>query len=174
MEYKASLDLPCKIITGVITVLFLAITAWNVWLILFAEDNPIGITASLLSILLLVTIYLISYLFSPVSYMVSGDRLTIKRHWRDYYLELKNIKNIYLVDKESMGWTIRTFGVGGLFGYYGKFRNKHFGNMTWFATRLSNFVVLETTNNKKILLTPDNTDMIKEIETSTGKRPSIV
>ena len=71
-----------------------------------------------------------------------------------------------------MKWTIRTFGVGGLFGYYGKFRNKTFGNMTWFATQQKNYLIFETTNNQKIVLTPDDTDMIKEIQKLIGKSSS--
>ncbi len=59
------------------------------------------------------------------------------------------------VDKDKMGWAIRIFGVGGLFGYFGKFANKEMGNMTWYATRRDKTVLVTTTGNKKIIVTPD-------------------
>ena len=50
---------------------------------------------------------------------------------------------------------IRTFGVGGLFGYYGQFYNSKIGSMTWYATRQNNTVLVRTIDNKNIVLTPD-------------------
>ena len=49
----------------------------------------------------------------------------------------------------------RTFGVGGLYGYYGKFYNRTFGSMTWYATRRDKLVLVKFQNKKKIILTPD-------------------
>jgi hypothetical protein len=59
------------------------------------------------------------------------------------------------LDKEKIGWAIRTFGVGGLFGYYGKFANTKLGSMTWYATRKDRAILVRTIDNKKIILTPD-------------------
>lgn len=41
--------------------------------------------------------------------------------------------------------------------------------MTWYATRLKNYVMIETVNNERIIVTPDNTDMVKEIRKLIGK-----
>ncbi len=60
-----------------------------------------------------------------------------------------------MLDKEKIGWAIRTFGVGSLFGYYGKFANTKLGSMTWYATRKDKTVLVRTIDNKKIILTPD-------------------
>ena len=60
-----------------------------------------------------------------------------------------------IVDKETMKWTVRTFGVGGLFGYFGKFANRALGSMTLYATRRNNYVLIITTDERKIIITPD-------------------
>ncbi len=174
MEYKASLDRTSKIITGLITVLFAGIATWNFWLMFNGPESITDFSANILSVVVILGIYSFCYLFRSVQYVVEKNRLTIKRPLKDYYLELNEIKDIYITDKETMKWTIRTFGVGGLFGYYGKFRNKKFGNMTWFATKRNNYVVLETTNNRKIVLTPDDTNMVKEIEQMIEKNKSLL
>ena len=59
------------------------------------------------------------------------------------------------ISNNDMGLTIRTFGVGGLFGYFGKFFNSKIGRLTMYGTRRNNTVLIET-DNKKIILTPDD------------------
>lgn len=61
-----------------------------------------------------------------------------------------------VLEKDALYWSIRTFGVGGLFGYFGKFANAKLGNMTWYATRRDKTVLIKTAGNKKIILTPDD------------------
>lgn len=68
-----------------------------------------------------------------------------------------------------MGWVWKTFGNGGLFGFYGEFKNDRYGYMTWYATKRSNYVMLETTEREKIVLTPDNVDMVTEIKKLIGQ-----
>ena len=36
--------------------------------------------------------------------------------------------------------------------------------MTWYATRRNNYLIIETDDNEKIVLTPDDTKMIDEIK----------
>jgi len=78
-------------------------------------------------------------------------------------IPLENVKDVFVATRESMKWTIRTFGNGGLFGYFGKFRNGNYGNMTWYATRSNNYVMIITASDKKIVLTPDEVSMVDEI-----------
>ena len=172
MEYKASLDKTSKIITILITVLFLSIATYNFWLIYTGSGTSINITANIASVFLILGIYSFCYLFRPLGYVVGKNRLTIKRPLKNYHLDIDKIKNVSLASEETMKWTARTFGVGGLFGYYGKFSNQTFGGMTWFATQRKNYLVLETTSNRKIVLTPDDTEMVKEIEELIEKKQS--
>jgi hypothetical protein len=62
---------------------------------------------------------------------------------------------VQLLDKETLSWSVRVFGVGGFFGYFGKFANTKLGTMIWYATPKDNIVLVEMLNNKKIILTPD-------------------
>ncbi len=164
MEYKASLDRIAKTITVLITILFSAISFWNSWLMYTSFDTVKHFGGNIIAVILILIIYAGCYLFRPISYVIEKNWLIIKRPLKDYQLDIDKIKNASLLSDESMKWTARTFGVGGLFGYYGKFRNQTFGGMTWYATQRKNYLVIETINNRKIVLTPDDTDMLKEIE----------
>jgi hypothetical protein len=169
MEYKATLDRSSKLITGFITLLFLGILAYNIWLInLESGDlNPSG--ASIFSCTLIIAIYLFCYLFGPTKYIIERGKLIIRRPLKDLTIDILNIKDVALIDKDAMKWSIRTFGNGGLFGFYGKFRNGAFGNMTWYATKRNNYVMLKTTDSETIILTPDDTKMVDELRKLIGR-----
>jgi hypothetical protein len=57
--------------------------------------------------------------------------------------------------------------MGGLFGYYGNFVNFSLGRMTWYATRRDKPVLVKTTDNRKIIVTPDDPDtFVNELSAS--------
>jgi hypothetical protein len=164
MEYKATLDLTSKIISVIVTLAFLAITVYTFSMMDFKSGIGTESLVLMLSTLLIIVIYLICYLLRPLKYVLDNDKLVIKRLAFDLTIEIKTIKSASLADKESMRWTIRTFGNGGLFGYIGKFYNQTFGAMTWYATRRSHYIVLGTSSSEKIVITPDDLDMANEIQ----------
>jgi hypothetical protein len=150
MTYKTSLDNLAKGITISVTLLFLAILIGQ-----FSIVKDTGWAVPIITTVTLFLIYFISFAFSPINYEVSAQNLTIHRLLIDVNIDRNQIKNVELLDKEQLAWVIRTFGVGGLFGYYGKFANSKLGSMTWYATRRDKTVLIETLDNKKIILTPD-------------------
>ena len=150
MIYKTSLDKLAKAVTIGVTILFAVIIVGQFSIIkITGRAIPIYTTVALL------LIYFIAFAFSPIHYQLSADQLIIHRFFKDVIIDRTQIKTVELLDKEKISWAIRTFGVGGLFGYYGKFANAKLGSMTWYATRKDRTVLVSTMNNKKIILTPD-------------------
>ena len=150
MIYKTSLDKLAKAVTIGVTILFAVIIVGQFSIIkITGRAIPIYTTVALL------LIYFIAFAFSPIHYQLSADKLIIHRFFKDVIIDRTQIKTVELLDKEKISWAIRTFGVGGLFGYYGKFANAKLGSMTWYATRKDRTVLVSTMNNKKIILTPD-------------------
>ena len=49
---------------------------------------------------------------------------------------------------------VRTYGVSGLFGYFGRFYTKHLGHHSMYATDRHKSVVIRT--NKTYVISPDN------------------
>lgn len=54
--------------------------------------------------------------------------------------------------------SIRTFGIGGLFGYIGYFKNSILGSYKAYATNSEKAVLIET-SDKPIIVTPDDPDL---------------
>ena len=150
MVYKASWDKSVKIITIGVSVLFLAILSMPLFK---KDDNVIG---QFFLGSMIVLIYVGVYLFRPVNYKLTSDNLTVHRPLSDVNIDRRLIESVLLLEKGALKFTIRTFGVGGLFGNYGRFYNTHFGKMTWYATRMDKAVLVKTIDGKKIIVTPDD------------------
>ena len=151
MTYNTSLDNVTKAITIGITILFATIIIGQYSIIkdATASATPIYTTVGLL------VIYFIAFAFRPIKYSLTNDNLIVHRLFSKVKIERSKIKSVELLDKEKLSWSIRIFGVGGFFGYFGKFANAKLGTMTWYATRKDSIVLVEMLNNKKIILTPD-------------------
>jgi cytochrome c biogenesis factor len=99
---------------------------------------------------------LFTYGFSPKGYSLQDGQLVIYRPFRNKFYGTESIQTVSIVAKEELKWSMRVFGVGGLFGYFGLFRNSRYGTMIWYASRRDQFVVIERSNGKTIVLTPDD------------------
>lgn len=99
---------------------------------------------------------LLTFGFSPRAYSVQDGQLVIYRPFRNKFYRTEGIQTVTIVSKEELKWSMRVFGVGGLFGYFGLFRNSRYGTMIWYATRRDQFVVIERSNGRAIVLTPDD------------------
>ncbi len=151
MTYKASLDTTSKVVTTLISALFIVII--TVQVVLFVQS---GNWTFLATSVLLLGIYVVSYLYRPVCYEVGNGNIIVHRPGSDVTIPYDDVKVISLIAGQQLKGSIRTFGAGGLFGYFGQFMNKELGCMTWYATKRGRKVVLiELQNNKKIVLTPD-------------------
>ena len=111
-----------------------------------------------------IAIILGSYLFSPRKYELQNGQLIIKRLIGAKVINLTDIIEIRKINRGEMTGTIRTFGVGGLFGYYGKFHNSTFGHMTYYVTQRKNMILLKTKDEKKIIISPDDVNMINKLQ----------
>lgn len=79
-------------------------------------------------------------------------------------LKFDDIEQVRAVEEGEMNGLIRTFGVGGLFGYFGKYYANRIGNMTLYATQRKNRILIITKQHKKIVITPDDLSMLEKLE----------
>ena len=149
--FTTSLDKFNKTTTIIVIVFLLVISTTIFFLIPDGERNIID-SMVFLPIILCVVLYL----FRPNNYSVSSDKLLIHRMIKDVKINRSNIQSVQEIDESQVKNSLRTFGVGGFFGNFGTFWNGKLGKMIWYVTRRNNFVLVETKDQKKIILTPDN------------------
>lgn len=163
-EFKASIDTLAKIITALVFVLliFLARQSFNAILTAHGEMSTILLHTGALAVMMLV--FFGSWLYAPQSYSVGPTLLTINRPAGKIKVNLKEITEIRMPDDAEMSGTIRTFGVGGLWGYYGKFYTPKIGSVNFYATQRINRILIVTRQGKKILITPDDISLMGRIK----------
>lgn len=148
MKFKATLSNTVKVIT---TISFLLVPV-AVYTIITSPELTTAYRAVLIATFAGLLVF--TYLFSITGYTVDTDFVIVNRPLYNVKIKRSDITDRRVLTDEEMKWTIRSFGVGGLFGYQGKFTNSNIGPMTWYATRRGNYVLL-VVGGKKIVLTPD-------------------
>lgn len=146
-EFKtAKMDNKTKIITIILLIALplLSITS-------FFLQPPKPIVSVFLTVLLSVVI-LISYGLVPKRIAISDSQILIKNLFGSIVINIEEISTLERIEK--IGFNIRTFGVGGLFGYFGYFN----GNDTWYVTNIHKKVKMILKSGKKYMMSPENTD----------------
>ncbi|QPH38714.1 PH domain-containing protein [Pedobacter endophyticus] len=170
MDYKASLDTLCKGTTIGILILFIAIGQKNVRLLISVNGDIKLILIHGGVLLLLISTFVGSYLYSTSKYSLSGETLVIHRPVGEVVIKLSDIAEIRLLDSTDFSGVVRTFGNSGLFGYYGKYYNSKIGNMTWFVTQKKNRILLRTHRKKKIIISPDDVSLVEKVNHYLNQR----
>ena len=150
MEFRASLDKFMIIMTFSLVSLLIFLPV----LIHFFVDAPYILIMSLIGLLLNV----ILFFFAPKSYLVEAGKLTINKGIGQKLYDLSGVKEIRLAEKDELRYSLRTLGVGGFLGDFGMFWVKSLGSMTWYCTKKSNYIIIRLSNNKIIVITPDDVD----------------
>jgi hypothetical protein len=164
MEYKASLDGLAKGITISILLVFAVLSGVNVSRLFTHQGDSLYILVNVLVTVLLISIVVVCYIYRPAGYLLTQDHLVIKRPIGKIIIPTSEITAVRLLHDDDIKGLIRTFGVGGMFGYYGKHYNSVLGHTTWYATRRDNLVFVQTSDKRKIVLSPDNIRMAEHLE----------
>ncbi|MEO0123329.1 MAG: PH domain-containing protein [candidate division WOR-3 bacterium] len=139
MEFKpAKLD-RLALITSIITSILLVCFSF-----FFLINNiPYGWIFALL----MLSIVLISYLLSPKSYYIQGAYFIIEKViGTKISIPISEIEGIFEVDDFYKLKPIRSLGNGGLFGYYGIYTTKDYGNINCQLTRLKDVLIIKSKN----------------------------
>jgi hypothetical protein len=141
-SFSASYDNSTKLVSASIFVVLLVAMA-------AIHSYVVGSLAALLLVA--------AYAWSPRSYTISGRSIIVKRLAGSARIPLDGIREARIATPADLQDCIRTFGNGGLFGYYGQFSTAKLGSCTWYVTNRSNSVVV-ITRAKTAVFSPDDVD----------------
>lgn len=155
--FKAPWDTMLRSISALTVVIMLGFPLYDLSTsggILINTGHPIIIR-------LVPAILIILLLFMIRSYKISGNALLVRRLFWNTRIELSDIRSA-LYDPEGMKGSIKTIGNGGVFSYSGWFYSKKLGKFRALATNRAECVVLNFTDGKTILISPENPQMFLE------------
>jgi len=108
---------------------------------LFATFIPLAILAGTLP-------------FVVRGYVLTDGELRIKRLGWENRVALADVVSVS-ADPDAIRWSIRLFGSGGLFGFFGWFMNRRLGSYRAYGTDPKNAVVIKL-RQRTIVVTPGN------------------
>jgi hypothetical protein len=164
LKFKASMDRLSIIITTATTMLLVFFVVTGVSELFTQEIAGPRLFLKTGLILFLAAIPIFCWLFSTKYYTLNDQRLTIHRPFRNREICINEISQVQAVSREDMKGSLRTFGVGGLFGYFGKFWVPQIGAVNAYATQMKNLVLIATHAGEQILISPDDVDLIGQIQ----------
>ena len=145
MRFQASYDTTTKLISAAVFIMFLGI----------AVD-----TSSLIAEGILAVIFLAAYAWSPTSYEITDGNVVIRRLIGNIRIPVAGIREVRIATRDDLSSSMRVFGSGGLFGYYGLFRNSTLGESNWYVTDRGNAVVLSGDSGIAIVSPDDQAGFI--------------
>ena len=151
-KFSASTNTTVKIVTAVTVLLLVYFVAAA-----FLGDSKL----TLIPAAILLFVIGLSYYFSITKYEVDRNQLIIRRPFDSVSISLENLQSVERIAKKDLRWTVRTFGIGGLFSYTGEFWNKKLGSMSWYVTRMDKAVMI-VHGNRKIVISPDDPEKFLE------------
>ncbi|MGB0370201.1 MAG: PH domain-containing protein [Opitutales bacterium] len=139
LNFSAPWDKPLKIVTTTVVLLFITLSIF------------------LPEILWIFTIILIlAYFLGVAGYSIREGQLLVHRAGWSKRFPLEKLEDLQ-VEPDAMMGSIRLFGIGGLFGYIGYFRNGLLGTYRVYATDPKKAVIARF-DGKTIVITPDDPD----------------
>lgn len=127
-------------------------------LLLFNTINGFS-SSGFIAILPVFLLLLITWGFHPSYYLLSPQEITIKRPFGDIRIPLSDIDEFENLTKEEMGFPIRLFACGGLFGHYGLYNSKAWGNYYMWCTNTNDMLMITRKNKKMIIISPFRKDI---------------
>ena len=153
MEFRsAKLDRGARIITSVVTLVLVGLA------VLFFLAVPFGWIFSLPMMLIII----ITYLWSPKRLIISDTSLIIEKSLgMKTVIPLGDIQGYAQIPDFAKLTVARTFGNGGLFGYYGIFSTAEYGDIHCQMTDLKNVFLIKA-KMRTYAVSPENHELFKE------------
>ncbi len=164
MIYKGSLDTLAIVITIIVVVLLLGIISRSVMELINADGDGMALLIHGLVVFVLSLALGLSLYFAPRAYAIQEGELTIQRYVGSVSYPLTDIQEVSIPEAGDFHGTIRTFGVGGLLGYFGKYYNKKFGHVHYYLTQRKNRVLITMSDGKKIVISPDDLGIVDRLK----------
>jgi hypothetical protein len=161
MKSKASLDKVSLFITSIVFIIVVVVTY-----LAFTKDSYVGA-------LITDGVLLIAYLFRPLSYVLTEETVIINRPVSKVAIRLQDIEQAKKITYSDLSITIRLFGSGGFFGYFGIFYSSTFGKLKAFMSQRKNLLLIKTFKHGTFVISPGDESFVQAVLTRSIDQTSL-
>jgi hypothetical protein len=142
MKQQIRFDKTTKILS--IVVLLIPVALFILPAVIIKDGNIIPILTSLF----LVIAFVVAWMLHPTSYEITDQQLLVHRPLGPIRI---NLSDIIKMEKTEPGFSVRLFGSGGLFGYYGIFSSGKLGRHLRYTGNNENLLFVNAGKKKYLL-----------------------
>jgi len=119
---------------------------------------------------------LVWFVFRPRWFDVSAEGLTIVWYVGARRVLATSIASVRAIGRDELGTMLRLWGVGGVFGGFGRFWSRKIGRLSVYATRRDGLVLIERHDGRPILITPADPDGFVDavVQVLSADRPAAI
>lgn len=154
MKFSATLDGWSKTIAAAISVAFIVLALSMIIVVGLSEGESRWLSIAMP--MLLLSIFGTAYLLRPLGYEISQNELIIHRPAYSAKYVLNSSMQYSTPHIADLGVTLRLFAAAAFWGYFGVFYSFRIGRFTAYCTRFDHLVLLEDTEHRKIMVSPDD------------------
>lgn len=162
MNYNASLDFSATSITVIVLSLFLILSVGLLRKAFVYYRNRQYFISSVLVFIVISMVFLavLGYGINASSYKVIDRNITIVTPFNEITIKKENILSVSVMKQEELVGLSRTRGINGFWGYYGWYKSSTLENLFFYATQKKNYILIQTKDNYRFVITPDNIELI--------------
>ena len=129
--------------------------------LLFSGAIFAGIIALIIATPIVVGIVVYCEGYSPQRLEISASQITILRRYNSITILRSTIVSTRALQQKDMSWTINLGGCGGLYGYFGSFKNRQLGEFSLYATAMDNLYLITLSNGQKVVIGCDEPKLLQ-------------
>ncbi len=161
-ECKSSMDKMTRIKTIFVASIFIV-----AMIIIYFSSKRAGEGSAIFVILFLLIIYIVALGYgvqnTPISYQLFNTHLVINKRYHPINILLRDVLLIREFDKADKKGLIRTGGAEGIIGNLGLYSSNLHNKLIVFTSRDTNWVLIQTKQGKKYVISPDDLGLIEKI-----------
>ena len=152
------------VITFSFFILWVGISAFMLYEIFTQTENTNSLIGLIVFNLIMLPTMLACEGLAPQRLEIGESQIVVLRRYQSIVIDRNEIKSIEKLPENAMRGAIRTCGVGGLFGFYGKYYTRSIGPFSLYATGSDNLFLIRKWDGKNVVVAcaePDKMEYLK-------------
>ena len=151
------------VVTAATILAWIGVSGW----MLYGASKGGNVTDDVVSLILwnviMAPMVLICEGLAPQRLEIGHDKIVILRRYRSVTIRREQIASVERLPDGALRSALRTCGVGGLFGYYGRFYTRKIGSFSLYATRLDNLFLITLCTGKRVVISCAEPDKMEPL-----------
>ena len=133
-------------------ILWVARSAFLLYMACTKVDNTEDVVSLVVFNLIMLPTMLVCEGLAPQRLEIGEDKIVVLRRYKSVTINRSEIKSVQLLSKSDFRNVLRLSGVGGLFGYFGRYYSSKLGSFTLYATSFQNLFLIRKWDGKSVVI----------------------